>query len=358
MNEFGYRKRPSDLLEIDGTTGGGQLLRTALSLSAITGVPFRIRDVRRTRPNPGLKPQHLAGVDLVADICDADVEGAYPDSDSLTFRPGLLRPEPTRVDIGTAGSVTLLFDTILPITTRFQQPYHLTVTGGTNVKWAPTVEFYRWVKLPFLARYGLNADVDVARTGFYPGGGGKATVRTRPSDLTPIMVAERGGLQRVDVFSKAASRLAERNVADRQATHAREQLEAAGIPTRIQQVEYVPSFSPGSSVLLRGVYEHSLVGFDALGERGRTSEEVAELAVRQFLAFHRGSGAVDGYMADQLMIFLVLQGGSIHIPTVTAHVQANLDVIDKFGGDIHVVRREDGTIHLESSRGLLEDTVP
>lgn len=357
MNEFGDRERPNDLIEIDGTTGGGQLLRTALSLSAITGIPFRIRDVRQTRPNPGLKPQHIAGIDLVAELCDAGVDGAYPDSDSVTFRPGPLRSKSTRVDIGTAGSVTLLFDTVMPIAMRFQQPYHLTVTGGTNVKWAPTVEFYRWVKLPFLARYGLDADLELAKTGFYPGGGGEATLLTQLSHLTPITVSKRGGLQQVDIYSKATFQLADRSVADRQAEHARTQLEAEGMPTQIQQVEYVPSFSPGSSLLVRGVYEHSLVGFDALGERGRTSEEVADLAVRQFLAFHKASGAVDGYMADQLMIFLALQSGNVHIPTVTAHVQANLNVISKFGADIHVIRREDGAIHLKSSRGLLMDTI-
>lgn len=352
MSEFGDRERPNDVIEIDGTTGGGQLLRTALSLSAITGIPFQIRDVRRTRPNPGLKPQHLASIDLVADLCDADVEGASPDSDSVTFRPGALRPKSTRVDIGTAGSVTLLFDTVLPMATCFSRPYRLTATGGTDVKWAPTIEYYRWVKLPFLGRYGLCADVELTRTGFYPGGGGEATLRTEPSRLTPITVSERGTFQQVDIYSKAASQLEERNVANRQAEHARTQLEAAGIPTQIRQVEYVPTLSPGSSLLLRGVYEHSLVGFDEFGERGRPSEEVAELAVRQFLAFHRGIGVVDGYLADQVMIFLALQGGAIHIPTVTAHVQANMSIINEFGGDIHIVRCENGAIFLEAARDL------
>ncbi|WP_225741360.1 RNA 3'-terminal phosphate cyclase [Halorussus halophilus] len=348
MNGTGER----ELLEIDGSTGGGQLLRTALTLSAITGRAFRMHDVRQTRPNPGLKPQHLAGVRLVSDLCDGDVTGASPESESLTFRPATLRPESTRIDIGTAGSVTLLFDTVLPIASRFDDSYQLTVTGGTDVKWAPTVEYYRQVKLPLLARYGMDAEVELSKTGFYPRGGGEATLRTEPSRLRSIPLPERGTLECVEVYSKAAVGLAEGKVADRQATHARTRLEAMGVPTRVRQVEYVPTNSLGSSLLLRGVYENSLVGFDALGERGRTSEDVANVAVREFLAFDGGSGAVDSYMADQLLVFLALQGGRVRIPTVTAHVRANLEVIEQFGGDVHVVRRGDAII-LDASCGAI-----
>lgn len=346
--------RGEEAVEIDGSTGGGQLLRTALTLSAITGTPFRMQDVRRTRPTPGLRPQHLAGVRLVADFCGAKVSGATLDSQSVTFRPGAVRPKSTRIDVGTAGSVTLLFDTVLPLSASVPQPYHLTATGGTDVKWAPTADYYRWVKLPLLRRYGLRATADVAKTGFYPSGGGEVSLRTEPSRFSPIRVTERGAFERVDIYSKAATRLAERNVADRQAVHARTRLRARNVPTRIQQVEYVPSSSLGSSVLLRGVYENTLVGFDELGERGRTSEEVAESAVDAFLDFHRGDGAVDEHMADQSMIFLALHGGRVRIPTVTAHVRANLDVIRQFGGEVRVVR-EDDAIFLEASSALLAE---
>lgn len=337
------------MITIDGAAGGGQLLRTALTLSPLTDTPFRIDDIRGGRPKPGLRPQHLTAVRLVADLCDADVEGAELDSDSLTFRPGSMRRTPLQGGIGTAGSVTLLFDTVLPIAATYDEPFQLTATGGTNVKWAPTVEYHQLVKLPLLANWGVNADVRLLKTGFYPAGGGEAILETTPSSLSPLELEARGDLNSVEIHSKAAEVLAERNVADRQASRAQDELEAAGFPTEIRAVEYVPTRSPGSSILLRGVYENTFAGFDALGERGRTSEDVADGAVQRFTAFHAGDAPIDAFMADQLMAFLALAGGRVRIPTVTAHVRTNLDLINTFGSDMHLDRQADGTLALEAS---------
>lgn len=337
------------MIEIDGTVGGGQLLRTALSLSTVTNTPFQITDIRRTRPNPGLKPQHITAINLVADLCDADVSGAKPDSFSLTFRPGSARPESMSVDIGTAGSITLLFDTALPIAMTFDDPFRLTAIGGTNVKWAPTIEYYRWVKLPLVAKCGFDVTVKCVKTGFYPAGGGEVILQTTPSTLSTLELKQRGELERVDIYSKASTELAERKVADRQAEHAQKRLDDAGYPTDIRSVNYVSTRSIGSSLLLRGVYERSLVGFDSLGERGRTSEEVADNAVRQFSAFHATNAPVDAYMADQLMVFLALVGGVVRIPSVTAHVQTNLKIINQFRSDMRLTRGENGEVLLEAS---------
>jgi RNA 3'-terminal phosphate cyclase (ATP) len=337
------------MLTVDGTEGGGQLLRTALSLSAVTDTPFRIEDVRGARPNSGLKPQHLAAVRVVADCCDAAVEGAELGADALTFRPGDERRTTLDVDIGTAGSVTLLFDAVLPIAVTGDEPLELTATGGTDVKWAPTMAYHRLVKLPLLADCGVEADVDLQRAGFYPAGGGEATLRAAPSSLSPFALDRRGALERVGIYSKAAASLADREVADRQAESAREELAAAGLPADIRRVEYVEADSPGSALLLRGVYEDSLVGVDALGERGRSSEAVAEDAVREFGAVHATDAAVDPFMADQLLVVLALAGGRVRIPSLTDHVRTNLDLLAQFGSDIESDRRADGTFVVEAS---------
>lgn len=337
------------MLTVDGTEGGGQLLRTALSLSTITGVPFRIEDIRGARPNPGLKPQHLTAVRVVAECCDAAVEGAELGADALTFRPGDARRPSLRADIGTAGSVTLLFDTVLPIAVAGDEPIRLTATGGTDVKWSPTVEYHRSVKLPLLADWGVDASIDLARTGFYPDGGGTATLHVAPSSLSRIDLDRRGDLDRVEIYSKAAESLADRDVADRQATHAQEALDAADVPSAVERVEYVEADSMGSSLLLRGVYEHTVAGFDTLGERGRTSEAVAEDAVRQFTAFHATDAAVDPFMADQLLVVLALAGGRVRIPTLTAHVRTNLSLLGQFGSDVDADRQGDGTVVVAAS---------
>ncbi len=337
------------MITLDGAGGGGQILRTALSLATITDTPVRIENIRGGRPDPGLKPQHLTAVDLVAELCEADVDGAELGADSLTFQPGEARRPSLQAAVGTAGSLTLLFDTVLPIAATLQGPFELTATGGTNVKWAPTIEYLQLVKGPLLADWGLDATIGCSKTGFYPAGGGEATLRTTPSSLSPIELESRGELEAVEIYSKASEDLADREVADRQASHAQDELEAAGLPAAIQRVDYVPTASTGSSLLLRGVYEHSIVGFDALGERGRTSEAVAEGAVQQLTAFHDTEGAVDVFMADQLMPFLALAGGRVRIPAVSAHVETNLEVISAFGSDLRLDRQDDGTAVLEAS---------
>ena len=337
------------MLTLDGAGGGGQILRTALSLATVTDTPVRIEEIRGSRPEPGLKPQHLTAVDLVAELCDAEVDGAELGADSLTFRPGSARRPSLQAAVGTAGSLTLLFDTVLPIAATYDEPFELTATGGTNVKWAPTIEYQQLVKRPLLADWGVDATIEVSETGFYPAGGGEAILRTTPGSLSPIELETRGPLETVEIYSKASEDLADREVADRQASHAKAELESADFPAVVQRVEYVPTKSTGSSLLLRGVYEQSMVGVDALGERGRTSEAVAEAAVQEFTAFHATDGAVDVFMADQLLPFLALAGGRVRIPTVSAHVESNLDVISDFGSDLHLDRQVDGTAVLKAS---------
>lgn len=330
------------MLELDGSAGGGQLLRTALSLAVVTDTPFRIESIRGDRPTPGLAAQHLAAVNLVATYCDAEVEGAELGAEAVTFVPGDRRRSSLAAHVDTAGSVTLLCDTILPIAAA-DGPVELTATGGTDVKWAPTVAYYRRVKLPLLATWGLDADCDLERTGFYPVGGGEVTLTVTPSSLSRFDIETRGPLERVDVYSKAAVDLADSEVADRQASHAATRLDEMGVPADVASVDYVEADSPGSSLLLRATYDGAVAGFSALGERGRRSEDVAEATLTDFGQFHAGDAPVDEHMADQLLVLLAIAGGRVRIPRLTDHVRTNLELIAAFGSDIEATSRPDGT---------------
>jgi len=332
---------------VDGSEGGGQLLRTALSLAVVTDTPFRIEGIRGSRPTPGLRPQHLTAVELVAALCDAEVEGAELGAETLTFEPGRDRTRSLSVQTGTAGSVTLLFDTVLPIAAAEGGAYEVTATGGTDVKWSPTVAYQRHVKLPLLAQAGLAADVTVARTGFYPAGGGEATLRTEPSRLSRVTIEDRGALERVEVFSKAAESLADAEVAERQAEAAESAL-AADVPVSVRRCHYVDAASPGSAVLLRATYADTVAGFDALGEPGKPAEAVAGDAIEAFRRFHGGRGAVDAHMADQVMVFLALAGGRVAIPRTTDHVRTNRDLLEGFGCDVAIEGTEDRPVLVAS----------
>ncbi|WP_243700501.1 RNA 3'-terminal phosphate cyclase [Halorussus pelagicus] len=360
-----------DLLELDGAAGGGQLLRTALSLSMVADRPFRMVNIRSDRPTPGLKPQHLAAVRAAARLCDAEVEGGEQGTEELTFRPGSPTGGELSVDIGTAGSVTLLFDALLPVALRLDRPLAVTATGGTDVKWSPTTDHYRRVKLPLVRETGVLATVERDRPGFYPAGGGEATLWLAPasrSDLRELDLTERGDLTGVRILSTASADLADADVAERQAASAAKRLrEAESVPDEIsvteRTVSSVESASPGSALAVVLNYEETTAGFDALGEQGKAAERVGNEAAERALAFlERGADragcaasgavdsvdspaeagatpAVDSHTADQLVVFLALAGGQIAIPEVTNHVETCVALVNEFGYSVAIEER-------------------
>ncbi|WP_135854201.1 RNA 3'-terminal phosphate cyclase [Halorussus salinus] len=375
------------LLELDGAAGGGQLVRTALALSMVADEPFRMTNVRGDRPTPGLKPQHLAAVRAAAEVCDAAVEGAEQGAEELTFRPG----SPTggeresaeresrrttfdggrvEVDIGTAGSATLLFDALLPVAVALDRPLAVTATGGTDVKWSPSMAHYRRVKLPLVREAGLLATVECDRTGFFPAGGGEATLWLAPaarSDLTALDLTAPGDLRGVRVRSKESADLADADVAARQAASARERLRAgdgATVPDEVSVTEEthssVATSSPGSALAVVLDYEETTVGFDALGEKGKPAEAVGREAAARAVEFRRRveeydsaavAPAVDAHTADQLVVVLALAGGRVAIPAVTGHVRTCVDLVGEFGFEVRIEEDGDGPPVLTAPSG-------
>ena len=334
------------MIALDGSAGGGQLLRSALTFSALTGEAFEMTEIRGNRPNPGLRPQHRASVALVADICDADVSTLDIGADSLKFEPGSIRPGTYETDIGTAGSITLLFDTVLPLATAIDAPLVVRARGGTDVKWSPTMDYYRQVKLPVLRQYGLQATVETDRRGFYPAGGGSARLRIAPSSLSALNLMEWESVRESRVYSVASADLAEQSVAERQAARAVERLDDEEFAPVEWTVQYAETRSAGSALVVSLASGGSRAGFDTLGEPGTPAEAVADEAVESALAFAAEGGAVDTHAADQFLVFLALAGGAVAIPSVTPHVQTNRALLAEFGvdvvlddrGDDHVLR--------------------
>lgn len=336
--------------ELDGSEAGGQFLRTALALAALDGDPVKIEGIRGARSTPGLRPQHRTAVRLLSEICDAEVEGASEGSTDVTFRPDEIRGGRYSVDVGTAGSLTLLFDAVLPLATRIDEPLAVTATGGTDVKWSPTVAYFRRVKLPLLREYGLQAAVEVDRRGFYPAGGGRATLWLAPSSIDPIRLTERGTPTAARVDSVATTDLADASVAERQADAVIEGLEGSArddrpeLPVVERTVRSVDADSTGSAVLLRVDTETAVAGFDSLGEKGTPAEDVGQDvvdAVREFLAH---DAPVDRHMGDQLAVFLALAGGRVRIPTATDHVRTVVDLLRSFGYDVSVAGTDRPTL--------------
>lgn len=326
------------MIEIDGSAGGGQLLRSALGLSAVSQTPVRIGGIRENRPEPGLGPQHVAAAGLLADVCDAAVEGLEVGGDELAFDPGPARGGRYAVDVGTAGSLTLVLDALLPVVTALDEPLSVTATGGTDVKWSPPIDAHRTVKYPLLRRFGLQAALDLERRGFYPVGGGRATLTLGPSRLDPIDVPAMGALEGARIYSTASTDLADAAVADRQASAAQERLEGAGVEILDRTVTRAASVSTGSVIVVRLDHGRGLAGFDALGERGRPAERVGAAAADAAIDFLDTDAGVDAHLADQLVVPLALAGGAVSIPYLTDHVSTSLDLIGRFDREVEVDR--------------------
>jgi len=348
------------MLDLDGSAGGGQLVRTALSLSAVTGTPFAIDGVRGDRSTPGLRAQHLACVEALAAVTDAAV-GAGADGDGepavgtdrLVFEPNAVAGGEHAVDIGTAGSVALLVDAVLPVATALEAPLRLTVRGGTDVAWSPPVDYLRHIKLPLLRRRGLGAALAVHRRGFYPEGGGAVTLHLAPSTLSPVRRTTHGSATAgaAAVYSTASADLADAEVAERQAAEAADLLADDGLEVVTRSATHGATRSTGSALVVAlGDPETDpdpaagrFAGFSALGEPGKPAEDVAGDAVAAARDFRDGPGAVDRHMADQLVPYLALAGGEVAIPRVTDHVETCAALVGEFGLAVEIERRAAGT---------------
>ncbi|MEJ5330300.1 MAG: RNA 3'-terminal phosphate cyclase [Desulfobaccales bacterium] len=319
------------MLYLDGSygEGGGQIVRTSLSLAALVGEAVRIENIRAGRPKPGLKAQHLTAVKALARISGAEVKGAELNSLELTFIPGRVQAGHYVFDVaetmGSAGSVSLVAQAILPALLFAPGKSTVIIKGGTHVPWSPPVHYLLHVFLPLLARLGAQVRLSLERWGFYPRGGGQVRLEVTPvTSLAPVELltpATRGELQALS----AAGRLPE-HVRRRQAARLRERL-GAGLPVAEAEAD---SLDPGSLVFLWGPG----AGFSALGARGKPAEQVADEAVDAFLHYEARQAALDRHGADQLVLYLAQARGPSRFTTeaVTSHLLTNIWVIEQFLG--------------------------
>lgn len=323
------------MIEIDGGAGegGGQMLRTALSLSCITGKGFRISNIRKSRAKPGLMRQHLIAVQAAARIASAEVAGDQLDSVTLSFAPRSVAPGNYNFDIGTAGSTSLVLQTIIPPLLLAGGTSRLTLTGGTHVHFSPSWHYLAEIFAPSLLRLGVKIELTLDACGFYPKGGGKVRCRVEPVGRIRALTAEqRGKLLRVSGCSAVAN--LPRSIAERQARSALNHLgEALGseLPMDVR-ISEVTAFGQGTFIFLKGEYEHAVSGFTALGARGKPAEQVGEEAAREFLHHHGTGMPVDQHLADQLVLYLALaQGPSVFATSrLTSHLKTNLLVTGYF----------------------------
>lgn len=318
------------MIDIDGSTGegGGQVLRTSLALSLATGRPFRIERIRAGRKRPGLLRQHLTGVQAAKQVGTAQVEGDHLGSLSLTFVPGQVRPGDYSFAIGSAGSATLVLQTVLPPLLLADGPSTVSVEGGTHNPAAPPFDFFDRVFLPSVRRLGPDVSAELLRPGFYPAGGGCMRVTVRPVDgLTPVDLVDRGEIVNRTVSVLLAN--LPRHIAEREVTTV---LKLMNWPQDAGTIVNVDGAAgPGNAVLVEIESEHAREIVTAFGETGTPAEAVAHRAVTESRRYIAAGVPVGCHLADQLMLLWALAGrGSFRTTTLSRHAQTNADVIRKF----------------------------
>lgn len=331
---------------IDGSygEGGGQVLRTALTLAVLTGRPTHIEHIRAGRRKPGLRPQHLTAVRAAAAVCGARLEGDELGSQTLSLVPdGPPVPGKYTFDVGeaarggSAGSVSLVLQTVLLPLALAEGESHLTLRGGTHVPWAPPISYLEHVFLPTLARMGVGAQVELTRWGFYPAGGGEVQVRIMGWEgvLRPILLTERGKLQRI--WGTAAVTNLPAHIPQRMAARACNVLAEEGLQAQVEP-RRLRGVGPGAGIFLFAEYvaspsgETATAGFTAYGRKGLPAERVAEMACQEILAHYRSGAPVDPHLADQLVLPMALADGESQVRTsqVSQHLLTNVWVVRKF----------------------------
>lgn len=339
------------LLEIDGShgEGGGQLSRCAMALSAMTGRPVHLRNIRARRSRPGLMAQHLTALRAVATLSGGDLAGGEIGSTEILFHPGRIRGGAYRFDVGTAGSIPLVIQALLPVALRADDSSTFTITGGTDVKMAPTVDYLRLVFLPWLCRMGAEVDIESVRRGYYPRGGGEVSLRVSPCRNLSPLVAECPGPVRIIRGVAHVARLP-LHIPQRMASAARRLLDDFGkveIETRV--LGETEAFGTGGAMVLVAETDQSLLGAAAVAERGVPAERLGEdagQALREDLA---SGAAVDIHAADQLLIYAAMaRGRSIFtVRKVSLHLQTVMWLIELFLQVGYRVEPRDGLYRIE-----------
>ncbi len=330
------------MIEVDGSygEGGGQILRTSIALSAVTGQEVRITDIRADRPRPGLAPSHITSIEAVARMCDAEVDNLFAGSKDIVFIPHQLTGGDFEFDVGTAGSISLVIQSCLLPAATSKTRVTMTVKGGTDVNWSPPIDFMRLIHLPMLAKFGPVCFLDIESRGFYPEGGGVVRLEILPVPrLESVSLENRGEVKGVTAIAFAQN-LPE-HVVTRMMHSARKGFMGQSNVRIESQLSKGPS--TGAGIVAAAGCANTVLGSSALGARGVRAETLGETCAEDLLETIGSGATVDEHMLDQILPYMALAGaGCIVIAEeLTNHARTNMWVIERFlGKKFHVTQKD------------------
>jgi len=348
------------MIILDGSAGegGGQIVRTALALSSLTGQPFRVTNIRSARKDSGLKAQHVQCVKALQQLCSAKADGAEIGSRELLYVPGKISTKNMTIDIGTAGSITLLLQAVLLPCMFAQKTLKLTLIGGTDTEWSIPIDYFANVLVPQYRRI-CGLEVKLLKRGYYPKGGGHVELTIKPEikrnefetfeafqailKHKAFSLLEQGTLVSIKGISHASKDLASAQVAERQASSARQTLSGLNVPIEIA-VQYADTLSTGTGITLWAIFSSNddvdaanpiRLGADALGAPGKPAEKVGQEAAQKLLQEIESKAPVDSHLADNLIPLISLcRPSSIKTSHITSHTKTNMQIVEAFLGKI------------------------
>jgi len=322
------------MLELDGSygEGGGQILRNAVALSAYLKKPVKIINIRANRPNPGIKAQHYVAIKCIQEICDAEVEGLEIGSSSLTFQPGNVKGGRYKFDIGTAGSITLVYQACILASLNTKEPITISLTGGTDVKWSPSWDYFQYVFLPLIKKMGVTVFPNLIIRGYYPKGGGEAVLTINPTnELKPLKTCDDQD------FEQVMGRINISNLPG----HITNRIKHTAIKAFLKNdmmtsidVETSTSLSPGVGITLWSQTNNALIGAGVLGDKSVPSEEVGMNAANNLLKEIQSYSTVDVFAFDQILPYMVISKkygtSNCMVRELSNHASTNMWLLKKF----------------------------
>jgi len=331
-------------MHIDGSygEGGGQILRSAVALSVLTKEPIEITNIRANRPNPGIKPQHYTAIKIIRQLCNAETDGLNIGSSRLIFSPGEIKSGEYRFDIGTAGSIVLVFQACLLSLVETKDVITIRLTGGTDVKWSPSWDYFSHVFLPIIQKMGVSVRAKLIRRGYYPKGGGEAILTVQPCEaIRPLLLDVQQDFSEVNGIVHLA------NIPE----HVGKRMKHAAIKTLVQknlkvslQVEKTTSFSAGTGITLWAQTDDAVLGKTGLGERGVPAEKVGESVATALIQEIVSGATIDIHAFDQIIPYMALSDrkqSSCIVREISSHAQTNMWLVGQFFGDNNVFSVED-----------------
>lgn len=320
-----------EMLEIDGSRGegGGQMVRTSVAMSTVTGIPVHLTRIRENRPTNGLSKQHVAAVKAVAQMAGSTIEGCTVGSGDLLFYPGQEQVYDIDMNISSAGSISLVLQAMLLAARNHKKRLNVDICGGTNVMWAPPIDSYSALLFPMMSKMGMNADAKIIDRGFYPQGGGRVIATLDPiGDISPLDLSTLGELRNIHGIC-FCQRLAEW-IPEAMVKSCKQVF--APIADVDVEIQYTDGDSRGAGIVLIAEYENGMLGSNALSARGMSPERSGRDAAKDLLSEMRSGATIDVHTADQLLPYMAMAQGesSFYVSRISKHLLSQMDTLESF----------------------------